>query len=355
MAKSKKSATAQRAADGTRPWSHARAIPTMDDVARVSGFSQMTVSRAFLESASIRQETRERIHQVAAEMGYFQNKAASSLASKRSRAFGIILPTLQDSIYLSFVEAARRVFEKHRFDFVLHTIDYAKGRESHAIGSLLSLRVHAILLPSIGHAAETRRLLESLPIPLIEVGNLPKKPIDFAVGHSDFEAGYLATKRLIEIGRRKIAIICGYARNTSNARDRSNGYRRALQEAGLPLVESRRVEVEHSIDAGLHGLDRLLQSSPGFDALVVGGEIWTAAIVLRLLAAGRSIPDDLAVVGIGEVELGQYLPVPLTYVALPRAETGTRSAELAVSLSRGDEIDETVVTLPVRLVVNATA
>ena len=253
------------------------------------------------------------------------------------------------------MEAARQVFEKHRFDFVLHTIDYAKGRESHAIASLLSLRVQAIMLPSIGHTAETRKLLESLPIPLIEVGNLPKKPIHFAVGHSDFEAGYLATKRLIEIGRRNIAIICGHPGTTTNARDRLGGYHKALHEAGLAAATTNHVQVDHSIDAGLHGLDRLLQSSAGFDALVVGGEIWTAAIVLRLLAAGRSIPDDLAVVGIGEVELGQYLPVPLTYVALPRAETGTRSAELAVSLSRGDEIHQASVVLPVRLIVNATA
>ncbi len=69
-------------------------MPTMDDVARESGFSQMTVSRAFLESASIRKETRERILKVAEEIGYYHNKAASYLASQRSRAFGIILPTL---------------------------------------------------------------------------------------------------------------------------------------------------------------------------------------------------------------------------------------------------------------------
>src|SRR5258706_13125786 len=102
----------------------ARAMPTMDDVARESGFSQMTVSRAFLESASIKKETRERILKVAEEIGYYPNKAASYLASQRSRAFGIILPTLQDSIYLPFVEAARRVFESFRADYVLQTIDY---------------------------------------------------------------------------------------------------------------------------------------------------------------------------------------------------------------------------------------
>ena len=330
-------------------------MPTMDDVAEASGFSQMTVSRAFLESASIKKETRDRILAAAAEIGYYHNKAASNLASQRSRSFGIILPTLQDSIYMPFVEAARHVFESHRFEHVLQTIDYARGRESHAIGSLLSQRVQAILLPSIGHTARTRKLLKSLPIPLIEVGNLPKRPIHFAVGHSDFEAGYLATKRLIDIGRRKIAIICGFVRDTANARDRLSGYRRAMEEAGVPVIERRQAQVEHSIDAGLAGLDSLLQSTRALDGIVIGGEIWTSAVILRLLKMGRNIPDDVAIVGVGEVELGPYLPVPLTYVSLPRRETGTRSAELAVALLGGGKIDEPVVKLPVNLVINGTA
>jgi DNA-binding LacI/PurR family transcriptional regulator len=68
----------------------------------------------------------------------------------------------------------------------------------------------------------------------------------------------------------------------------------------------------------------------------------------------KRIPDDVAVVGVGDVELAHYLPVPLTYVALPRREAGTRSAKLAIALSRGDGITEPVVKLPVRLVVNET-
>jgi LacI family gluconate utilization system Gnt-I transcriptional repressor len=344
---------AARPGESGRSWS-GRAMPTMDDVARVSGFSQMTVSRAFLETASIRPETRERILSVAAEMGYFHNRAASSLASQRTRAFGIVLPTLQDSIYLPFVEAARRVFEQHNYDFALQTIDYAQGRESHAISSLLSLRVQAILLPSIGHTAQTRRMLQGVPIPLIEVGNLPKDPIDFAVGHSDFEAGYLATRRLIAGGRKRIGIICGRTRITSNARDRLEGYRQAMTEAALPVTVHHSAQVDHSVDAGLAGLERLTDALGGMDGLVVGGEIWSAAVVLRLIKDGRRIPDDLAVVGIGEVELAQYLPIPLSYVALPRRDTGTRSAELAIALARGEEIAEPVVRLPLHLVESAS-
>lgn len=73
---------------------------------------------------------------------------------------------------------------------------------------------------------------------------------------------------------------------------------------------------------------------------------------MKLLDRGRRIPD-VAVVGVGNVELAHYLPVPLTYVDLPRRETGTKSAKLAMALSRGDEITETVINLPVQLVVNA--
>ena len=75
---------------------------------------------------------------------------------------------------MDFVEAARHVFEHSNFDFLLQTIDYARTRERHAIGSLLSQRVQAIFLPSIGHTTKIRDLLETLPIPLIEVGNLPE-------------------------------------------------------------------------------------------------------------------------------------------------------------------------------------
>ena len=330
-------------------------IPTMNDVARVSGFSQMTVSRAFLEAASIKRETKERILKVADEIGYYHNQAASNLASRGSRAFGIILPTLQDSIYMPLVEGARHVFQGYHADYVLQAIDYARGRESFAIRSLLSQRVQAILFPSIGHTPDTRRLLIASPIPLIEVGNLPRKPLKFAVGHSDFEAGHVATKRLIDIGRRKIAIICGYVRRTSNARDRLNGYRLAMREAGLPIAEARTVEVDHTIAAGVSGFERLLKSAEDIDGLVIGGEIWAPAVILSLLKSGRGIPDDVAVVGVGDVELGPYLPVSLSYVAIPRRETGARAAELAVTLSRRGRIEEPVVKLPVRLVINASA
>ncbi|MGH6924627.1 MAG: LacI family DNA-binding transcriptional regulator [Propylenella sp.] len=350
MTKDDMSASSDGEDRGRGPTWRAREMPTMNDVARASGFSQMTVSRAFLNSASIRKETRDHILSIAAKIGYYPNRAASSLASQRTRTYGIILPTLQDSIYLPFVEGAHRVFETHGSDYLLQSIDYTKGRERHAIASLLSHRVQAILLPSIGHTAETRRFLKSIAIPVIEVGNLPRKPVEFAVGHSDYDAGYVATKRLIETGRRRIAIICGDIKVTTNARDRFNGYRDALHEAGLEFSEHRVAEVQHTVDDGLEGLGRLTKTGRGFDGLVVAGEIWSGAALLDLLKLGRRVPEQIAIVGIGKTEIGAYLPVPLTYVDLPRRETGAQSAELAISLAQGKPVGRHIVKLPIKLV-----
>jgi DNA-binding LacI/PurR family transcriptional regulator len=333
-------------------WS-SRVMPTMDDIAQVTGFSQMTVSRAFLDSSPIKKETRDKILGAAAELGYFHNKAASSLASRRSRAFGIILPTLQDSIYLPFVAGAREVFEENGADYLLQSIDYLRKREPQAIGPLVSQRVRAILLPSIGHTRETEKLLRSIPIPIIEVGNLPKRPIHFAVGHSDFEAGYLATKHLIESGRQHIAVICGHVAQTSNARDRLAGFRKAMAEAGRDVSRKQIAETEHAVDGGPKALASLLDAS--FDGLVIAGEIWGAAVLLDLLRRGKRVPQDIAVINVGEVELGPYLPVTMSYVSLPRYETGRAAAELALALSRGEEIREPVVRLPVELVLHASA
>ena len=332
--------------DGEWP---ARRMPTTYDVARLSGFSQMTVSRAFLDGAPIKPETRKRIFEVAKEIGYYHNRAASHLASQRTRSFGVVVATLEDSVYLPFIEALRSVFEDAHADFILQTINYEKKREPQAIAALLAQRVRSILLPSIGHTAESIDLIKSLPVPPIEVGNLARRPIHFAVGHSDFEAGYVATKRLIATGRKRIVILCGYVRQTTNARDRLAGYRRAHREAGLEVTENLIVQVNHGVDEGNAAAQRLTRNLT-FDGLVIAGEIWTPVTLLHLVKQGIRVPKDVAVVGIGEVELNRYLPVPLTYVSIPRAETGVRAAELAIALSARRHIEDPVIRLPVRLI-----
>ncbi len=121
-----------------------------------------------------------------------------------------------------------------------------------------------------------------------------------------------------------------------------------------PLPDDRVIQVEHAVDAGLEGLARLMDAKRGFNGLVVAGEIWSAAVLLHILKSGKRVPQDIAIVGIGKVELAPFLPVPLTHVDLPRRETGIRSAELAVALSQGKTVATRVLKLPIHLVAMAS-
>ena len=128
-----------------------------------------------------------------------------------------------------------------------------------------------------------------------------------------------------------------------------------MAEAGLEVSSQQVAEVEHVIDAGPKALARLLEVGAQVDGLVIAGEIWAAAVLLDLLRRGGRVPKDIALISIGEVELGPYLPVTMSYVSLPRYATGRAAAELALALSRGDEIGEPVIKLPVTLVRNESA
>ena len=81
-----------------------------------------------------------------------------------------------------------------------------------------------------------------------------------------------------------------------------------MNDAGLSVPDDRAAQVEHAVDAGLDGLARLMHAKRGFDGLVVAGEIWSAAVLLQILKSGKRIPDDIAMVGVGKVELAPTSP-----------------------------------------------
>ncbi|MET0429579.1 MAG: LacI family DNA-binding transcriptional regulator [Microvirga sp.] len=328
-------------------------MPTTYDVARAAGVSQMTVSRAFDPEAPIRDRTRRKILATAEEIGYVHNRSASDLASGRRRGIGMIVPTLQESIYLPVVDGARRAFDAEGASFFLQAIDYDRRKEMGALTTLLSLRVRAVLLPSIGHGAKEAAFIRRLAVPVIEAGNLPEQPIHAAVGHSDFKAGYVATRHLIAAGRTRVAMICGHPNQTSNSRDRLRGYRAALREAGLFADPGRIAFTDHSCAGAAHALARIEAGGTPFDSIVAAGELWSPPVLLSLLKSGRQVPDDVAVMGVGDVTLGPYFPVGLSVVALPRYESGRMAAELAMADpagSRGQRIE-----LPVTLTLRESA
>ena len=305
---------------------------TIRDIARRTQLSPITVSRALRGDPAVRPETRERVRQAAERHGYMPNLLAGALASNRSRVIGVIIPTLLDSIFASTVEGIGRVLQRHNYEFILGSSGYDPRAEERIVRTFLHRRVDGFVVPAVGHAQPTRSLLERSRLPVVEIGNLPHDPIGSVVGFSNEQASYAATEHLIASGRRSVAYVGGTGGENANGRDRLAGFRRCRDAHGLEVNECLVIEIDYTPRAALPAVDRLATALGEFDALVVGGELWTPVIALEFARLGIAVPDAVTIVGIGEVEHADFFPTPLSTIVFPRERAGEVAAEMVVGL-----------------------
>jgi LacI family transcriptional regulator len=165
---------------------------------------------------------------------------------------------------------------------------------------------------------------------------LPKLKAHF-VGTDDVAAGFMATEHLINIGKRRIAHIGGELISTSVGR--LKGYKKALQKHGLPFQEelvilhSRLEEAGDQI--GARAMSDLLKSKKRPDAVFCYNDLTAIGAIRHLLANGLRVPQDVAVIGCGNLRLSSYLEVPLSSIDQSTQQQGEDAAELALSLISG--------------------
>jgi LacI family gluconate utilization system Gnt-I transcriptional repressor len=180
----------------------------MSDVARRAGVSLMTVSNAFQQPGKVRPETRARVFDAAAELGYIPNLIAGNLASGRSRVIAAIVPSLRNSNFARMIQGMTDQLEKHGYELLLATADTPE-REVKAITTFLGLRVDGLVLTATEHSRDVRSLLEAARLPVVETWNLDGPYIDMAVGFSNYQAARQMGELMIGRGYRHIGF-AGY-------------------------------------------------------------------------------------------------------------------------------------------------
>jgi LacI family gluconate utilization system Gnt-I transcriptional repressor len=313
---------------------------TIRDLAEATGFSAITVSRALRGDPAVRKTTREQVEAAARASGYVPNLVAAALASNRSRAVGVVIPTLLDSIFAPTVEGIGRVLRRHGLEFILGSSGYLQQDETEVIQTFLHRRVDGLILPALGHSHTTRALIEAHHLPVVEIGNLPATPLGTAVGFANDGAAFTATEHLIASGRKRIAYIGGHGEQNANGRDRLAGFRRCLESYGLAVEERLVLQIDYTPQAVLPAIDRLAALQADYDGLVIGGELWSPVVALEFARRRIGMPQEVAVIGLGEIEHADFLPVPLTTIVFPRERIGELAAEMMVALGEGTAAPE---------------
>lgn len=302
--------------------------PTLAHVARLAGVSENTVSRVIRNKGPIAAETRRRVNDAIAQLGYVPNRAAGSLASSSSLIIGVILPSLSNIVFPEVLQGINAGLAGTPYRPMIGVSDYDLESEQHLISSLLAWQPAAIITTGFAHTDTARRMLEGSRVRIAELMDIDDRPIDLAVGLSHRQAGRAMARHLVDRGYSKIAYVGHDWASDRRAYSRYQGLCEELAEAGLPLVAECRTEQSSSTLEGRETLARLLGEGKGIDAVAFSNDDMAVGGFMHCLAANISVPDDLALIGFNGLDIGQVLPKPLTTVLSNRFAIGKTAVEI---------------------------
>jgi LacI family transcriptional regulator len=306
----------------------------LKDIARDLNLSVVTISKVLRDHPDISAETRDRVLKRMKELNYRPNLAARSLVTGRSYAIGLIVPDLVHPFFGQIARSLSGVLRAKGYSLVLASSGEDPELERQEIEQLLARRVDVLVVASAQRGDESFRRLGEQKAPYILIDRrFPGLPAHF-VGSDDLAVGRIAAEHLIEIGCRVPAHIGGT--QVSPAVGRSGGFRSALEEHGVAIPPDYIIMREHVDDAadqtGYEAMKRLIRLKPRPDGVFCYNDPTAMGAMKAALEAGLKIPDDIAVVGCGNVAYADFLRVPLTSVDQQSEVIGERAGKLALSL-----------------------
>lgn len=310
--------------------------PTMADVARLSGFSAMTVSRALKDGASVSAKTRERILEVIEEIGYVPDLTAGGLSSKRSGFVTVLIPTINNSNFSDTACGLTDVFSKRGLQLLLGYTDYSAAREEELVAAMLRRRPEGMILTGGFHTPRTRHLLESAAIPIIETWDLPENPIDQVVGFSNAEASGAMVRDLYARGYRNIGFIGGSSNRDTRGADRRAGYEAAMADLGLG--DGRVVTFGTppiSMEQGGQAIVQMLEQWPKTDAVICVSDLSAFGAIMECHRRGWAVPGRIAVAGFGDFEVSRCCWPSISTVMVESYDIGKQAGELLLETLDG--------------------
>ncbi|KWH63402.1 LacI family transcriptional regulator [Burkholderia anthina] len=299
----------------------------MSDVARLAGVSKMTVSRV-LAGHSVAAETRARVCEAIDQLGYVADAAAGALSSGRSEFVAVLVPSLSSSNFSDTVRGLTDALEPHGLQLLLGDTDYDLEREERLVRSMLRHQPRCIALTGSQHTDATRKVLERSAIPVVEMWDLPTRPIDTAVGFSNVRAARAMVRHLAERGYRRIGFLVGASELDRRGLDRLKGYQAEIKAQALG--EPRVVRLGESPITMSHGgpaMAALLERWPDTDAVMCVSDMSAFGAIMECHRRGLSVPADIAVAGFGNFEVATCCHPTITTVSVDAYGIGRRTGE----------------------------
>jgi LacI family transcriptional regulator len=339
--------------DGTIP---SRVVPTLEAVAAAAGVSRSTVSRVINDSPNVSADVIATVHDAVARLGYVPNRAARTLANRRTMAIALVIPEdttrfFGDPYFASIVSGISRVLEAS--DYVLNLqLSSPSSPSDKSVTYLLGGNVDGALVVS-HHSGDHFLASLGATLPVVFGG----RPLEPAVANSYYvdvdnrTAAADGTRYLIGRGHHRIATVSGPPDMPASI-DRIDGWREAMEAAGLKadLI----ADGDFTMQGGARAMRELLARAHDLDAVFVASDLMAIGVLSVLRDRGIAVPGDMAVMGFDDSPAAAASEIPLTTVRQPSVEAGAEMARMLLQLLRG-EPTERITILPTEVVVRESA
>jgi LacI family gluconate utilization system Gnt-I transcriptional repressor len=296
--------------------------PTLAEVAAHAGVSPITVSRVVRLPDLVAPATRDRVEAAMRALGYVPNLVAGSLASARTRSVGVLVPTVANAIFADTIQGISDALEPLGYAVFLAQSHYDHAREDKMLSALLSRRPEALIMVGSPATAAGSQMLRRARIPVVETWDLPDNPIDAVAGFDNTEAGATVARHFAACGRQRLGFLGG---DEPRATRRWQGFQRAALDAGLS--PPRRLVHARNAGAGVAAATEMRDR----DAVFVANDALAIGLLAGLRQIGLRVPDDVAVVGLGDLETGRLISPSLSTVRIDGEAIGRTAGGLTIS------------------------
>lgn len=326
--------------------------PRLDDVATLAGVSTATVSRFINSPAMVAAGTGDRIRAAIAQTGYVPNLIAGGLATSRSGLVAALIPDMGPSVFGDTIEAMVQALSEDQQIVMIGLTGHDFVRWNTLIDAALARRADAIILTGTPNDDAIRARLRARPVTVIETWGLPDDPIDVAVGFSHVAAGTEVARFAVGRGYRRAHLL---STNGPRARERRDGFRAAWLAAGLPEPTEELFPTPTRFGHGRAAF-RGIRHLPVAPDLVVCSSDWIAqGLIVEASAAGVRMPDQLAVIGFGNLAVAAEMRPTITTIDIDGARIGREAIALLRRRAAGETITKRHVDVGFRLIVRESA
>lgn len=322
---------------------------TIYDVAREANVSMATVSRVVNGNPNVKPATRKKVMEVIERLGYRPNAVARGLASKKTTTVGVIIPDISSTFFAELTRGIEDIATMYKYNIILSNSDQNKEKELHLLNTMFGKQVDGIVFMSGNISSEHVEEFEKSPVPIVLAGSIEETEKIPSVNIDYEQAAYDVVQSFIEKGHKEIAFVIGPLHEPINKEKKLAGYKRALENYGIPFREDLIIEGDYTYDSGIEAIEKLLEMDARPTAIFVGSDEMALGVIHGAEDKGYKIPDDFEVISSDNTRLTLMVRPQLTTVVQPLYDIGAVAMRLLTKLMNKEEVSDQIVILPHRI------